>query len=204
MTPMQKEEKHSINSPILHCNWKECEINIIDTPGYADFIRDTIPALVASETVLIVISAMNGIRVNTRKHWDLACQKGLGKIIVVTKVDGENINFHALLESIRNTFGNTCVPLNLPVGTGHDFRDVVNLLALPSPLQDGVAGDAHARHDALIETIVSADDALMEQYLGGKELDSAALQSCFVRAVAGGSVIPVLCCSNKRVDHRNY
>lgn len=82
----------------MHCNWEECEINIIDTPGYADFIRDTVPALVASETVLIVISAMNGIQVNTEKHWDLVCQKGLGKLIVVMMIDGENINFHVLLQ----------------------------------------------------------------------------------------------------------
>lgn len=197
--PDAKEKKHSIDSSILHCNWKGREINIIDTPGYADFIRDTITALVAAETAIIVISATDGIQVNTRKLWDLACQKGLGKIMVVTKADAENVDYHALLESLRNTFGNTCVPLNLPVGAGHDFRGVVNLLALPNPLPDGVAGDVHTSHDALIETIVSADDALMEQYLDGKELDNAVLQPCFVRAIAGGYIVPVLCCSHKKM-----
>lgn len=197
--PDAKEKKHSIDSSILHCNWKGREINIIDTPGYADFIRDTITALVAAETAIIVISATDGIQVNTRKLWDLACQKGLGKIMVVTKADAENVDSHALLESLRNTFGNTCVPLNLPVGAGHDFRGVVNLLALPNPLPDGVAGDVHTSHDALIETIVSADDALMEQYLDGKELDNAVLQPCFVRAIAGGYIVPVLCCSHKKM-----
>ncbi|MBW7897319.1 Tetracycline resistance protein TetO [Candidatus Brocadiaceae bacterium B188] len=73
--PDAKEKKHSIDSSILHCNWKECEINIIDTPGYADFIRDTVPALVASETVLIVISAMNGIQVNTGSTGILPAKK---------------------------------------------------------------------------------------------------------------------------------
>ncbi|BBO17104.1 translation elongation factor G [Candidatus Brocadia pituitae] len=197
--PDAKEKKHSIDSSILHCNWKGREINIIDTPGYADFIRDTITALVAAETAIIVISATDGIQVNTRKLWDLACQKGLGKIMVVTKADAENVDYHTLLESLRNTFGDTCVPLNLPVGAGHDFREVVNLLALPNPLPDGVAGDVHTSHDALIETIVSADDALMEQYLDGKELDNAVLQPCFVRAIAGGYIVPVLCCSNKKM-----
>ncbi len=197
--PDAKEKKHSIDSSILHCNWKGREINIIDTPGYADFICDTITALVAAETAIIVISATDGIQVNTRKLWDLACQKGLGKIMVVTKADAENVDYHALLESLRNTFGNTCVPLNLPVGAGHDFRGVVNLLALPNPLPDGVAGDVHTSHDALIETIVSADDALMEQYLDGKELDNAVLQPCFVRAIAGGYIVPVLCCSHKKM-----
>lgn len=197
--PDAKEKRHSIDSSILHCNWKGREINIIDTPGYPDFIRDTITSLVAAETALITISATDGIQVNTRKLWDMACQKGLGKIIVVTKTDGENVDYQTLLESARNTFGNTCLPLVLPVGTGHDFQGVVSLLELPNPLPEGVIGDVHAARDALIETVVSADDALMEKYLDGKEIERGVLQSCFVKAVAGGNVVPVLCCSNKKV-----
>ncbi|MBI2470514.1 MAG: elongation factor G [Planctomycetes bacterium] len=194
-----KEKKHTIDSSILHCNWKGREINIIDTPGYVDFIRDTITSLVAAETALITISAADGIQVNTRKLWNLACQKGLGKIIVITKIDGENIDYQALLDSIKNTLGSTCVPLVLPIGTGHDFQGVVNIFELPNPLPNKVVGNAQSAHDALIETIVSADDALMEKYLDGKEIDKPALQSCFVKAVAGGNVVPILCCSNKKV-----
>ncbi|OHB35818.1 MAG: hypothetical protein A2Y09_07755 [Planctomycetes bacterium GWA2_39_15] len=193
-----KEKKHTIDSSLLHCNWKGREINIIDTPGYPDFIRDTITSLVAAETAIITISATDGIQVNTRKLWNLVCQKGLGKIIVITKVDGENVNYPALLESIKNTFGNVCVPLDLPIGTGHDFRGVVNLFELPNSLPGGVVGDPHSALDALLETIVSADDALMEKYLDGKEIDRAVLQSCFVKAIVGGNVVPILCCSNKK------
>jgi len=193
-----KEKKHTIDSSILHCNWKGREINIIDTPGYVDFIRDTITSLVAAETALITISAADGIQVNTGKLWDMACQKGIGKIIVVTKIDGENIDYQALLDSIKNTLGSTCVPLVLPIGTGHDFQGVVNVFELPNPLPNEVVGDAHSAHDALIEAIVSADDALMEKYLDGKEIDKATLQSCFVKAIAGGNVVPILCCSNKK------
>ncbi len=198
--PDAKEKRHSIDSSILHCNWKGREINIIDTPGYPDFIRDTISSLVAVETAIIIISATDGIQVNTRKFWDIACQKGLGKIIAVTKIDGENVDYLALLESIKNTFGNMCIPLVLPIGTGHDFHNIVNLLELPHPLPEGVIGDAPAAHDALIEAVVSADDALMEKYLDGKEIEGGVLQSCFVKAVAGGNVAPVLCCSNKKTS----
>ncbi|MFN3531638.1 MAG: elongation factor G [Candidatus Brocadia sp.] len=198
--PDAKEKRHSIDSSILHCNWKGREINIIDTPGYPDFIRDTISSLVAAETALIIISATDGIQVNTRKLWDLACQKGLGKIIVITKIDGENVDYLALLESVKNTFGNMCVPFVLPIGTGHDFHGVVNLLELSNPLPEGVIGDAHAAHDTLIEAVVSADDALMEKYLDGKEIEQDVLQSCFVKAVAGSNVVPILCCSNKKVS----
>ena len=193
-----KEKRHTIDSSILHCNWKGREINIIDTPGYADFIRDTVASLVAAETALVTISATDGIQVNTGKLWNLACQKGLGKVIVITKIDGENVDYQALLDSIKNTLGSICVPLVLPIGAGHDFQGVVNVFELPNPLPDKVVGDAQSAHDALIETIVSADDALMEKYLDGKEIDKTALQSCFVKAVAGGNVVPILCCSNKK------
>ena len=193
-----KEKRHTIDSSILHCNWKGREINIIDTPGYVDFIRDTITSLVAAETAIITISATDGIQVNTGKLWNLACQKGLGKVIVITKIDGENVDYQALLDSIKNTLGSVCVPLVLPIGAGHDFQGVVNVFELPNPLPSKVVGDAQSAHDALIETIVSADDALMEKYLDGKEIDKTALQSCFVKAVACGNVVPILCCSNKK------
>ena len=193
-----KEKRHTIDSSILHCNWKGREINIIDTPGYVDFIRDTITSLAAAETALITISATDGIQVNTGKLWNLACQKGLGKVIVITKIDGENVDYQALLDSIKNTLGAICVPLVLPIGAGHDFQGVVNVFELPNPLPDKVVGDAQSAHDALIETIVSADDALMEKYLDGKEIDKTSLQSCFVKAVACGNVVPILCCSNKK------
>lgn len=196
--PDAREKRHSIDSSILHCPWKGREINIIDTPGYPDFIRDTISSLVAVETAIVVISATDGIQVNTRKFWDMVCQRGLGKIIVVTKTDAENVNYPALLESLKNTFGNRCVPLTLPRGTGHDFQGVVNLFEMSNPLPNGVAGDVSAAHDALVEAVVSADDALMEKYLDGREIDTSVLQSCFVKAVAGGNVVPVLCCSSKK------
>lgn len=194
-----KEKRHTIDSSILHFNWKGCEITVVDTPGYPDFIRDTITSLVAAETALITISAPDGIQVNTRKLWDLACQKKLGKILVITKIDGENINYQALIKSIQDTFGNECVPLVLPIGTGHDFQGVVNVFELPDPLPVGVVGNANVAHDTLIEAVVSADDAWMEKYLDGKEIDTVSLQTCFINAIANGHVIPILCCSNKKV-----
>ena len=186
-----KEKKHTIDSSLLHCNWKGREINIIDTPGYPDFIRDTITSLVAAETAIITISATDGIQVNTRKLWNLVCQKGLGKIIVITKVDGENVNYPALLESIKDAFGNVCVPLILPIGTGHDFRGVVNLFELPNSLPGGVAGDAHTAHDVLLETIVSADDALMENISMEKRLIEQSCNPVLLRLL----LVEMLCLS---------
>ncbi|OHB98136.1 MAG: hypothetical protein A2W74_03895 [Planctomycetes bacterium RIFCSPLOWO2_12_38_17] len=194
-----KEKKHTIDSSVLYCNWKGREINVIDTPGYPDFIRDTISSLTVVETALITVSATDGIQVNTRKFWDFASQKGLGKIIVITKLDGENIDFQELLESIKNNFGNSCVPLNLPIGTGHGFNGVVNVYNVPNSLPADVIGDVNSTRSTLIEAIVSDDDALMEKYLDGKEIDKSMLQSCFVKAVTAGHVVPILCCSYKKL-----
>ncbi len=195
--PDAKEKKHSIDSSILHCTWKGCEINVIDTPGYPDFIRDTVSALAAAETAAIVISATNGIQANTRKLWDMAGRNNLGKIIVVTKMDGENIDFQALLASIRDTLGNECLPLTLPIGAGHDFKGVVNVFEMDASLPGGIVGDTNAAHDALLEAVVSNDDAVMGQYLDGKEISKESLRSCFIQGIANGRVVPVLCCSNK-------
>ena len=192
-----REKKHTIDSTIVHCNWKGREITLIDTPGYADFVRDAITSIAVADTALIMVSATDGIQVNTRKAWDMAGKKGLGRFIVVTKMDGENIDYPALLNTIKNSFGSLCMPLVMPVGTGHDFRGVVNVLALPGALPDGVAGNAQSVRSALIEAIVATDDALMGRYLEGKEIDTAALRACFVKAVASGQVAPVLCCSHK-------
>lgn len=194
-----KEKRHTIDSSILHFNWKGREITVVDTPGYPDFIRDTITSLVAAETAIITISAPDGIQVNTKKLWDLACQKKLGRILVVTKIDDENIDYQALIKSIQDTFGNRCVPFVLPIGTGHDFQGVVNVFELSDPLPGGIVGNANAAHDTLIEAVVSDDDALMEKYLDGKEIDTASLQTCFINAIASGHIVPILCCSNKKV-----
>ncbi len=193
-----REKKHTIDSSIVHCNWKGREIITMDTPGYADFVRDAITSIAVAETALIMISATDGIQVNTRKTWDMAGKKGLGRFIVVTKMDGENVDYPALLDTIKSAFGAPCVPLVMPVGAGHDFRGVINVLALSGALPDGVIGDAQSARSTLIESVVATDDALMEQYLEGKEINPAALQACFVKAVAGGQVAPVLCCSNKK------
>lgn len=193
-----KEKRHTIDSSILHCSWKGREINIIDTPGYPDFIRDTVASLAAVETALITVSAIDGIQVNTRKLWELACQKNLAKIIVVTKIDGENADYQAVLESIKNGMGSMCIPLVLPMGSGHNFRGVVNVFEVPDPLPDGIAGDIHSAHATLVEAIVSTDDTLMEKYLDGKEIDGTTLQSCLGKAIASGLIVPVLCCSHKK------
>ena len=195
--PEEKERKTTIDSSILHCSWQDREINIIDTPGYPDFINGSIGALSAVETAVIVIAATSGIQVNTQKMWDIAGDAGLARVVVITKMDGENIDFPALLDSIQNTFGEECIPLMLPVGHGTDFKGVVDILNLPDEVPGEVVGDVSQNREKLVEAIVSVCDEQLEKYLDGQEIDVETLQGCLGTAVGSGSIVPVLCCENK-------
>ncbi|MCP4268194.1 MAG: elongation factor G, partial [Candidatus Brocadiaceae bacterium] len=195
--PEEKERKTTIDSSVLHCNWRDREINVIDTPGYPDFIGSSIGALSAVETAIIVVAATSGIQVNTQKMWDLASESGLARLVVITKMDGENIDFPALLESIQNAFGPECLPLMLPVGHGSAFKGSVDILNLPEEVPDNVIGDVDGSREKLVEGIVSVCDEQLEMYLDGKEIKLETLQGCFGSAIAAGSIVPVLCCDNK-------
>lgn len=195
--PEEKERKTTIDSSILHCSWQDREINIIDTPGYPDFVNGSIGALSAVETAIIVIAATSGIQVNTQKMWDIASDAGLARMVVITKMDGENIDFPALLDSIQNAFGEECIPLMLPVGHGADFKGVVGILNLPDEVPGEVIGDVSQNREKLVEAIVSVCDEQLEKYLDGQEINVETLQGCLSTAVASGCIVPVLCCENK-------
>ncbi len=193
----EKERKTTIDSSVLHCNWQGREINIVDTPGYPDFASSAIGALSAVETAIVVIAATSGIQVNTQKMWDLASESGLARLVVITKMDGENIDFSALLESIQSAFGPECLPLMLPVGQGSAFKGVVDILDLPEEVPGDVIGDVNGSREKLVEAIVSVCDEQLEKYLDGNEIKLETLMGCFSTAIASGSIVPVLCCENK-------
>ncbi len=195
--PEEKKRKTTIDSSVLHCNWQGREINIIDTPGYQDFISGSISALSAVETALIVVSATSGIQVNTQKMWNIAREAGLARMIIITKMDVENIDFPVLLDSIQNTFGPECLPLMLPVGHGAGFKGVVDILNLPGEVPGDVIGDVKDSREKLIEAIVSVCDEQLEKYLEGQEIEVEKLKGCFSTAIASGSIVPILCCENK-------
>ncbi len=195
--PEEKERKTTIDSSILHCNWQDKEINVIDTPGYPDFISGAIGALNAVETAVVVIAATSGIQVNTQKMWDIASEAGLARVVVVTKMDGDNIDYPALLDSIQNAFGEECIPLMLPVGHGSEFKGVVDIFNLPDEVPGEVIGDVDSSREKLVEGIVSVCDTQLEKYLEGQEISDETLQGCFNTAIAAGSIVPVLCCENK-------
>ena len=194
----EKERKTTIDSSVLHCNWQDKEINVIDTPGYPDFISGAIGALNAVETAVVVIAATSGIQVNTQKMWDISSKAGLARVVVITKMDGDNIDYPSLLDSIQNAFGEECMPLMLPVGHGSGFKMVVDIFNMQGDVPGEVIGDVDKCREKFLEGIVCVCDETMEKYLDGQEIEIEKLHGCFTTAVASGSVVPILCCGNKK------
>src|ERR1700685_4315914 len=192
-----KHHKHSITSTLVHLTHAGKRINVLDTPGYPDFIGQAIGALSAVETAIVTLSAGAGIEVNTRRTFNLAGAAGLGRIVVMNKCDLKNINCDRLLISLRETFGNACVPVNLPIGLGPKFSGVVSTLEVPSPVPDGVAADPDDWNQTVMDAIVEADESLMERYLEGEKLTPEEIAGGLSKAVAAGTLIPIVFVSAK-------
>jgi len=185
---MEEEQTRgcSIDSALLHVAVKGKQINVIDTPGAPDFSGPAIGALAGVETVVCVISASAGIEVNTRRMMERAKQYGLGRAIVINKIDA-NLDVAELIAGIQELFGQECQPMNLPTGKG---TGVVDCFA--NQAGDADVGSVTDTHTALVERIVEADEALMEEYLESGEIDPGKLAGVIGEAIASGSFVPIL------------
>ena len=183
----EKEHQHSIQSALVHINHAGKLINIIDTPGYPDFIGPAIKAIPAAETAIAVISAAAGIETNTRRMFELAAKANMPRLIVINKMDAENVDFPELIKSIQETFGSQCRCANLPGADKASIIDCIENESGDSPLMDVAQA-----HTELIESVIEADDDLMESYLGGEEISTEKIASVFVEALKAGTLIPIV------------
>jgi len=183
----EKEHKHSILAAVVHAQHAGKLINIIDTPGYPDFVGPALGPISAAETAVIVISAAAGIETNTRKLFELATQAGLARIIVINKLDAENVDLGELLKDIQDTFGAQCRCANLPGAGKSAVVDCIVNDTGESPLMD--VAQAHTN---LIESVIEADDELMEAYLGGETVSADRVGAVFVKALQAGTIIPIV------------
>jgi elongation factor G len=199
--PDEIKRKISINLTLLPCQWKETKINIIDTPGYSDFVGEVGAAIRVGEGAIIMVCAASGVEVGTEQVWAYSEEAGLARLIFVNKMDRENANFLRVVDEIRSKFGSRCVPLQLPIGAQSTFEGVVDLLArksyigsemkegdIPSSLQD----EAGSFRSQLVEAVAETDDNLLTKYLDGEELTLEELADGLRRAVVSGKVVPIL------------
>jgi len=191
----ERERKFTIDSALLHCAWKGKQLQIVDTPGYPDFAAGMISALGAVESVIITVSALKGVELNTRNAWDWAEKNNLARAFVITKMDVENADYAKTLGELKELFGNQCVPFVLPIGSAGTFSGVVETLVLPDEIPPEVADEAQSTHDALMESVIEADEELMMRYLEGEKIGDEEILKTLVPAFKAGTVVPVFCTS---------
>ena len=191
------DHRISIASTLVHFDHGGHHINLIDTPGYPDFIGQVSGALRAVETALILLNAGHGVEINALRVSRMAEEAGIARMIVLNKCDTENIDYDTLIESIRETFGSHCIPINLPVGLGDDFKAVFNLVNTSEPPPEGTLGDPEGTRQTLIEAIVESNESLLERFFEGEELSPQELCANIPKAMAAGTLIPVLFMSAK-------
>ncbi len=191
----EKHHHHSVESALIHFEHGGKRFNVLDTPGYPDLIGQVLGALNAVETAVIVIDAHSGIGVNTRRVFNEAGARGLGRIIVINKMDAENVDYPGLIHSIQELFGHNCIPFDVPIGHGHDFKGVVPVLSGEST--PGALMDPAALRESLIEAIIEVDEAATERYFEGTLPSDDEIQRLLVESVAAGTLIPIVACSAK-------
>ena len=184
--PLERKLQHSLNSAVMHTHWQGSRIHFIDTPGAADFIGQTLPALEAVETAVVVISAVTGIEPMALRLMQQAAERGLDRLLIVNKIDAPGVNLPALLAQIQAAFGKECLPLNLPDAGA---TRVVDCFYNRSGHSDFGAVDA--AHRALVEQVVEVDAAFVERYLNDGDIDPAELHAPLEQALREGHLIPV-------------
>jgi elongation factor G len=191
--PQEKELGHSINSALVSTRWKGAQLQFIDTPGYPDFAGQALGALAAVDTAVVLINAQAGIELSTERMMRLAGARGLCRMIVVTKIDADNVDLPQLVANIREAFGKECMLLDLPL---HGAREVVELLGHDQGESDFAS--VSAAHRALIDQIVEEDESVLARYLeDGADPAPDELHALFEKALRDGHLIPILFVSAK-------
>ena len=204
--PEEHKRHLSVSLALAPFEWEGHKVNLIDAPGYADFVGDVAAALRVADLAIFVVSAVEGVEVQHEVAWRMAEAIGIPRAVFVNKLDRERASFSRTLDELKDKFGAGIAPLELPIGAEGEFRGVVELLtdeaeiytdlsgrAVGAPVPDDMAAEEHAVHDALIEGIVVADDDLTERYLAEEPIDVHELEVALAKGIKEASVFPVLC-----------
>ncbi len=189
-TPIEKDRKNSLTASVMHYEWKKSFVNLVDTPGYTDFLGEAISGIKASDVVLIAVGANSGVQVNTRATYKFAVSSGKAVGIIVTKLDLENVSFAQAMETLTENFGKNCVAVTVPRNEGPSISEIYDVFEAKA--------DSEEWREQLIEALVESDDELMEKYLEGGELDGQRLRQAFRKGMIKRSFIPVFSVSAEK------
>ena len=202
--PEEIGRKITITSSLSFCNWNSHRINLIDTPGFINFIEDTRGCLRAVDGAVVIVSAISGVKAETEKIWKFACEYEIPRIVFINKMDKENANFSMAIAEIEKSFDTEGIPLQMPIGMGETFSgiiDIVNMKAIKvtggksqqSEIPAEYLAEAEGYRKRLVEKIAESDDSLLERYLEGGELTLEEV----IKGIKEGSMtrrfIPVAC-----------
>ncbi|MGH9291528.1 MAG: elongation factor G, partial [Acidimicrobiales bacterium] len=208
--PEEVKRHISVSLSMIPVPWGESRINVIDTPGYADFVAEMEAGLSVADLAVVVVSGVEGVEVQTVAAWRLAEELGLPRLVFVNKLDRERADFERTLAQLRELFGAGIAPLELPIGAESELRGVADLLtdtaityedgkSSTGEIPEEMSEQEHRVRETLVEGIVVADDALMERYLDGESLSTKELEATLAHGVASASVFPVVCGSATRL-----
>ncbi len=205
--PDEVKRGMSVSLSVAPAEWQASKINLLDTPGYADFFGEVVEAVRVADAGIVVIDGVSGVQVGTEQVWRALDERSLPRLVVVNKLDRENASFDRVLDGLRERYGKQVVPLTIPIGHENTFRGVVDLLsrkaylgsdASASDVPAEVADDVDLHREALVEAICEHDDDLINLYLEGEDLPAESLQAVLATAVRSGDLIPVVSTSATR------
>jgi elongation factor G len=199
----EKRRGMSIATSVLNVIWQDTQINLLDTPGYADFVGEIRGALRAADSALVVVNATAGVAVGTERTWNTAEEFGLPRVVAITKLDREHASFFGALASVQDTLSPHAVAVFIPIGTESNFRGVIDLLTDKayiyaggklevSSIPEALAESARAQRTKLLEAIVETNEDLLELYLADEPIPDDTLQQVFLDAVHRAEIFPVI------------
>ena len=191
----------SINLALLPCEWENKKINVVDAPGYADFVGEMKAAIHAADAAVVLVDASAGVEVGTEHCWAFADEASLPRAVLIDRMDRENADFAQALSQVQSFFGKKCVALQIPVGAQSSFSGVVDVLAMKAysgekgtegAVPDSLSDQAARYREQLVEAVAETDDELLTKYLDGTELTAEELTRGLRTGIASGAVVPVL------------
>lgn len=207
----EQERQVSIHTSLLHTEWQDRKFNLIDTPGYADFISEALGALRVGDFALIVVHAGHGVEIGTEQVWDYATHYEIPKVLVINALDKEHVNFDQVLEQLRDRFGSNVFPMTIPINPGPGFSQVLDVLQSEVvTYQSDTSGQCEASapsgewkerveqlHEELIEYVAESDDSLLEKFFEEGGLPEEEMREGIHAAVQNQSFIPLFCTSGE-------
>jgi elongation factor G len=210
--PEEIKRKSSISSAFASCEWQKKKVTIIDTPGDSNFFADTRNCMTSMDAAIVVVSAVDGVQVQTDKAWQYAEELGLPRAVFINKVDRERADFEGTLADVKKSLAENVVALQIPIGKEDKFTGVVDLLAgkayrfkvdgsgelTPESIPGDLQGAAKSAREALIDAVAATDDSLTEKYLDAGDLTAEELGSGLASAILAGKLFPAFCGSASR------